>query len=55
MTIVMEWDAAEVSVGVSVQGDYELPYRRMRVVLPKGETRVVKLWGDAEVRIELIR
>jgi alpha-glucosidase len=53
VTVAMEWSEAEVQVEVSAQGGYELPYRQMRVVLPEGEGRTVRLSGDVEGRVEL--
>jgi len=53
VTIMLEWSEAEVRIAVSAQGDYELLYREMRVVLPEGEGRMVRISGDVEGRIEL--
>ena len=41
--IALAWTPEEIQVEVSISGDYPLPYREMRIVLPKGERRAVKL------------
>ena len=55
VTIALKWSAAEVCVGVSVQGNYELSFRQLRVVLPEREARTVRLEADAEGRVGLTR
>ncbi len=39
----LAWTHDEIEVGASFEGDYALPYRTLRVVLPEGERRPVKL------------
>jgi alpha-glucosidase len=43
VTISLAWTHDEIEVGASFEGDYALPYRTLRVVLPEGERRPVKL------------
>jgi alpha-glucosidase len=58
--ISLAWTPAEIEVVVSIGGDYPLPYRKMRVVLPEGEQRALRLTveetsGLAANRVGLVR
>jgi alpha-glucosidase len=60
LNISLGWTPEEISIDVSSRGDYPLPYREIRVVVPESETRPVKLAigesaGAAVGRIRLIR
>ncbi|WP_158816422.1 glycoside hydrolase family 31 protein [Methylocapsa sp. S129] len=59
VTINLAWTPAEIHVDVSVNGDYPLPYREMRIILPHNENRTLKLAvgeakGHAANRIALV-
>jgi alpha-glucosidase len=49
--VELTWSATKVVVEVRAEGEYELAYREMRVVLPKGDGRRVGLVADAGGRI----
>ena len=60
VTISLEWNETEVLIDAAVSGDYALPYREMRVILPTGEARVVEMTAQAPPglagnRIQLVR
>ena len=44
--ITLRWTRDRVSVNARAQGDYKLPWSRMRVTLPLGESRGLELQGD---------
>jgi alpha-glucosidase len=43
--ITLSWSPRRVRVAVAPGGDYALPYREMRVILPADEARAVELAG----------
>jgi alpha-glucosidase len=43
LTITLDWTLSRIRVALTAAGDYPLPYRRMRVVPPDGETRRIEL------------
>jgi alpha-glucosidase len=43
VTTTLDWTPSHIRVALTARGDYPLPYSRMRVVLPEGETRRVEL------------
>jgi hypothetical protein len=43
VTTTLDWTPSHVRVALTAGGDYPLPYSRMRVVLPEGETRRLEL------------
>jgi alpha-glucosidase len=43
VAIRLAWTPAEIEVAVSLNGDYRLPYREMRIVLPEDESRTLNL------------
>jgi alpha-glucosidase len=53
LTVALDWTPSRIRVALTASGDYPLPYHRMRVVLPEGETRGVELVGGGVV--ELLR
>jgi alpha-glucosidase len=60
VTINLVWSPTEIQVDVAIDGDYPLPYREMRIVLPPNESRALKLTldearGQAASGISLIR
>jgi alpha-glucosidase len=42
VAVTLEWSEAEIRIEAAVSGDYELPYRRFRVVSPEAETRELR-------------
>jgi alpha-glucosidase len=55
VSIALAWTPSAVEVVVSAQGDYPLPYRNLRIALPSGETRAVKLRSEGAIPLELAR
>src|SRR5262249_49910442 len=60
VNIKLAWTDSTIDVVISACGDYRLPYRTMRIVLPAGETRTLELHyegasGASENRIALFR
>jgi alpha-glucosidase len=55
VAIGVAWTPLEIEVVVSARGDYPLPYRAMRIVLPPGETRTVRLRSEGEIPLDLVR
>jgi hypothetical protein len=45
VTITLEWTPGVVRVDAAISGDYALPYRDIRVILPERDTREVKFGG----------
>ncbi len=53
VTIALSWTASQVRVEVGANGNYPLPYREMRVILPEDETRTVELSGADGIALRL--
>jgi alpha-glucosidase len=58
--ICLAWTREEIQIDVAISGDYPLPYRQMRIVLPENENRPVTLAcaessGLAGNRVRLVR
>ena len=45
LAITLDWTPSRIRVALSASGDYPLPYNRMRVFLPQGDTRRVEFAG----------
>jgi alpha-glucosidase len=41
----MEWTSTRIRLHAAVSGDYALPYRAMRVMVPPGESRRIEFSG----------
>ncbi len=46
VNITLRWTPGVVTVSAQATGEYQLPWTRMRVVLPTGESRSLDLQGD---------
>jgi alpha-glucosidase len=60
VSISLDWTPAEIRIAIAISGDYSLPYRQMRIVLPENENRRLTLAceessGLAANRVRLIR
>jgi alpha-glucosidase len=53
VTIALSWTASRMRVEVAASGNYPLPYREMRVILPKDETRMAELSGADGIGLRL--
>jgi hypothetical protein len=53
VTISMSWAPNQVRNEVGASGNYPLPYREMRVILPGAETRTVELSGPDRILLRL--
>ena len=53
MTIALSWTASRVRIEVGASGNYLLPYREIRVIVPEDETRTVELSGANEIGLRL--
>ena len=51
LTITLAWTRARIRVALAARGDYPLPYSRLRVVLPEGETRRVEVSNSGGVEL----
>ncbi len=51
VTITLDWTPSRICVALTARGKYSLPYRRMRVILPVGETRPIELSGGDGVEL----
>ena len=51
LTIALNWTPSRLRVALTVSGAYRLPYCRMRIVLPEGETRRVELMSGDDVEL----
>ncbi|MBV9813360.1 MAG: hypothetical protein JO326_11455 [Acetobacteraceae bacterium] len=45
VSLELHWNAEGVALLASVRGGYELPYDRIRVVMPRAERRKLQLDG----------
>jgi hypothetical protein len=54
VTLDVAWTAEDVDLSVSVEGDYPLPYRQIRVIPREAERRRIRL-NTAEGAPRLIR
>ena len=43
LAIALSWTSREIELAVSIAGDFALPYRAMRVLLPEDERRPLRL------------
>ena len=53
VTIALSWTASRVRIEVGASGNYLLPYREIRVIVPEDETRTVELSGANEIGLRL--
>jgi hypothetical protein len=54
VTITLEWTPRVVRVDAAISGDYALPYRDIRVILPEGDTREVEFTTTAPSALDAV-
>jgi alpha-glucosidase (family GH31 glycosyl hydrolase) len=54
VTITLEWTPRVVRVDAAMSGDYALPYRDIRVILPEGDTREVEFTTMAPSALDAV-
>jgi hypothetical protein len=54
VTITLEWTPGVVRVDAAISGDYALPYRDIRVILPEGDTREVEFTTSAPSAVDAV-